>query len=341
MNDLLVLTRAIHYGAVLWLFGEFVLFGAVVAPACRRVSADVPGDLGSEQRRLIRVASWGVAIGIASSIAWLLLEAANMSGAPLAAAISGDTLGVVVRETLFGRIWAIRLALSLLLAAMLWFASGNPSPRRGTVLTIGGTLLGGAYAATLAGTGHAAIGAMADRYVHLGCDAVHLLAAGAWVGALPGLVSLLKRAGDRERPQAFALAAEATRRFSSLSLISVSALVFTGLVNASYLVGSVQALIETDYGILLMWKLLLFALMSALAATNRLRLSPEIAGVAPSTTDDSKRAALARLRQNAMVELATGAAIVGIVAALGLSTPAVHMQGPGSAHSMPSDGHLR
>jgi putative copper export protein len=57
------------------------------------------------------------------------------------------------------------------------------------MLKIGGTLLAGTYAATLAWTGHALSDAGAGRSVHLASDTVHLLAAGAWVGALPGLAS--------------------------------------------------------------------------------------------------------------------------------------------------------
>jgi len=48
---------------------------------------------------------------------------------------------------------------------------------------IAGTLLAGCYLATLAYAGHAAAGQGGDRYVRIGADAAHLLAAGAWLGA--------------------------------------------------------------------------------------------------------------------------------------------------------------
>src|ERR1700687_49936 len=140
MNEFLVLTRAIHFGAVLWLFGEFVLFAVVVRPGLRRGSADASADSHEPERRLFRVAGSCVAIGIASAIAWLLLEAANMSGTPLTEALNRHTLDAVLRETLFGRIWLVRLALALLLSAVLWLGWGGntrtkaPTPKnRGSV----------------------------------------------------------------------------------------------------------------------------------------------------------------------------------------------------------------
>src|SRR5216683_1241828 len=115
MNEFLVLTRAIHFGAVLWLLGEFVLFAVVVAPALRSISEHASIDSREPERRLFRVAGLCVAIGIASAIAWLLL----------------------------------------VLSAVLWLGWRQQARRKGAMLKIGGTLLAGSYAATLAWTGHA------------------------------------------------------------------------------------------------------------------------------------------------------------------------------------------
>src|ERR1700687_870454 len=99
MNEFLVLTRAIHFGAALWLFGEFVLFAVVVGPALRSVSHHASIDSREPERRLLRVSSSCVAIGIASAIAWLLLEAANMSGMPLMEALNRRTLDAALPGT--------------------------------------------------------------------------------------------------------------------------------------------------------------------------------------------------------------------------------------------------
>src|SRR5262249_17060643 len=93
---------------------------------------------------------------------------------------------------------------------------------------------------------------------------------------------------------------------------------FTGTVNAWYLVGSVRALFDTAYGQLLVVKLVLFAAMLALAATNRLVWTPGI--------ERGDRRAGRMLVRSAIGESLLGVAIVAIVAALGASVPAAHVR---------------
>ncbi|MDQ6916766.1 MAG: copper homeostasis membrane protein CopD [Pseudomonadota bacterium] len=340
MSDLLILTRAVHFGAVLWLFGELAFFSFILGPALRGVLSS-PSEGIEWGRRLVRVASLLLAVGIASAVAWLLLEAANMSGVALAMAIDRDTLGVVLRETFFGRVWSARFAISILLGATVWLMWRKRLASIHRSALVAATLLAASYAATLAGSGHAAANAGVDRWVHLGSDAVHLLAAGAWIGALPVLVSLLRRTVNTEHAAQFALGVETIRRFSAFGMVSVGGLLLTGLVNAFYLLGSLAALSGTDYGRMLSLKIVLFVIMVALAAVNRLRLTPKLVVSARSAGESAGRSALARVRRNALLEMAGGIAIIGIVAALGITTPAVHMPGSVGAHSMPSGGQTR
>jgi putative copper export protein len=51
------------------------------------------------------------------------------------------------------------------------------------------------------------------------------------------------------------------RRFSASSLIAVAAMALTGLSNSVFMVGSVQGLLTTDYGRLLISKIVLFLLL--------------------------------------------------------------------------------
>ena len=139
---------------------------------------------------------------------------------------------------------------------------------------------------------------------------MHLLAAGAWLGALPSLVFMLGNARPDDR------AARAVRRFSILGLGSVAALIGSGLVNAWYQVGDIPALVGTDYGRWLLAKVSVFALMLALATVNRGSLAPRVA------TGD--RVARRTLRRNAMLEVALGILIVFVVGTLGVTVPAAH-----------------
>jgi copper resistance protein D len=338
----LVLIRAIHFGAVLWLFGEFVFFTHVIKPALQTISVNASAAGDGATRRLMRTAIGCVAIAIASATAWLLLEAASMSGAPRAMIFDAQTLETVIGETLFGHVWMWRLAISLLLLVLLFVARTRPLDRAG-LLRYGGTFLAGAYAASLACTGHAAAVAGIDRFIHLGCDAIHVLAAGAWVGALPALVGLLERARGTYDPDRVALASSAARRFSSVGLVAVSALAVTGLVNVSYLVGGVAAFVSTGYGRLLLLKLAIFGVMVALAARNRLHATPQFARAAAAAIGTPVpgvlSSAMARLRRNVALELAGGVMIVGIVAALGITVPATHMLGHTQSPTTTPAGH--
>jgi putative copper resistance protein D len=244
-----------------------------------------------------------------SGLAWLAVEAVRMSGLPPARALNRDTLGTVLADTLFGRAWIVRFALAAALGATLLL-----SRHRAGLATLRAVLAAGLLG-SLAWAGHAAAERGADRILHLSADAAHLLAAGAWLGALLPLARLL--AGTPE----IGLAERVTRRFSVMGIACVGVLIITGTASAWYTVGSVPALFGTDYGRLLLAKLALFAAMIALAAANRMRWTPRLAAA-------SGEAGLARrrLRRNAIAETSLGAAVLGLVGALGVTVPALHTQ---------------
>ena len=259
--------------------------------------------------RTLRVAAWCIALLLLSGLAWLAVEAVRMSGLPPASALNRETLGTVLADTLFGRVWMIRFVLALALSATLLLSRRRPAFDSASAV-LAATLL-----ASLAFAGHAAAERGSDRIVHLSADAAHLLAAGAWLGALLPLAHVLSRAAPLE------LADRATRRFSILGIACVSVLVFTGTLSAWYTVGSVPGLFGTGYGRVLLVKLALFAAMVAFAAANRLRWTPRL-----RATGGTAALALQRLRRNAVAETSLGVAVLGVVGVLGVTVPALHSQ---------------
>jgi copper resistance protein D len=308
MMGWLAAARAVHFAAGLLVFGELVFALFIAAPVSRSAWLDRSSAGEASRRRLGRVALWSIAAGIASWLVWLACEAVLMSGAPVDVALHGETLMAVLGKTAFGRLWLLRIVLAVILAVLLWSSTRVTHHAVRRSLSYGALAIAGAYLASLAWAGHAAAGT--ERSVQLTSDAVHLIAAGAWLGALPALAAFLAR-GPGLDP-----AARATQRFSSLGVASVTALVCTGLVNAWYLVGDIPGLVGTEYGRLLLAKLTLFAAMLALAAVNRLVLSPRLS--------TGQSAAAASLRRNALLETAFGAGIVAIVGVLGITIPAAH-----------------
>jgi hypothetical protein len=72
------------------------------------------------------------------------------------------------------------------------------------------------------------------------------------------------------------LARNALSRFSQVGMFAVALLLATGIVNSSFLIGSVETLLGTLYGNILLVKICLFTIMVSLALTNRLCFMPRI-----------------------------------------------------------------
>jgi len=255
-----------------------------------------------------------LAIAVASGVIWLQLQAASTSGLPFGEAMTSDTLLTVLNETQFGLVSKVRFVLAVILAACLAFDRFTQA--RWLAL---GSVVG--FIAAMAWTGHAGstLGEMGN--LHLTADVLHLIAAAAWIGGLMPLALLLAAA---RRNQAFAwasLARDVAQRFSTLGIVSVATLLLTGIVSAWILVGSFQALLVTEYGLLLMLKVVVFAIMLMLAAVNRSWLTPQLAF---TSENEVQVKALRRLTRNSVIEIALGFTIFAIVGALGTLHPAIH-----------------
>jgi putative copper export protein/mono/diheme cytochrome c family protein/peroxiredoxin len=326
MTDLLIAARAVHFAAAVLLFGGFVFLVSVARPAFLGTSEAVRAERIELHRRLIQIAAWGLAAFIVSDLLWLAVQSANLSAVPLGSVLHRETLGTVLGETLFGRVWRIRFGLAIVLAVVVTQFRKQSGDRDWAVLGIWGIALAGGLLASLAWTGHAAAGQGNDRTIHLSADAAHLIAAGGWIGALPLLVLLLARNRHPTLKEGFDVTVRAIRRFSALGIVCVGGLLISGMVNSWYLVGNVPALLGTDYGRLLLLKIAAFAMMVALATVNRVHWSPQLlvtTGVSSSTLAAS---AVRGIWRNAMIEIALGTAIVGMVGVLGISIAAAHEQ---------------
>ena len=233
----------------------------------------------------------------------------------LGAAGDRDTLLFVLGETDFGRVWLVRLALFIVLLALMTGRRASQRPRDWITPSVSALSL-----LSLAFVGHTQIQDEGLRILHIGADGVHLLAAGAWLGSLPALSYLLIMAW--QSPSEHTADARARLvRFSRIGAIVVAALIASGLINAWFLVGSVGKLATTPYGQLLLLKLGLFFGMLALAALNRFHLVPSL--VAAQENGESLASSLRRLRWSVRGEQVLGLLIVLIVSELGTMQPAI------------------
>ena len=142
---------------------------------------------------------------------------------------------------------------------------------------------------------------------------LHLAGAAFWIGILSPLRTL---AGD---PEGLSLAAGLAHRFGRIAAVAVPLLIAAGIVMAWRLLGSVEALVETGYGLTLLAKIGAVASLLAAAAANKLRFVPAMMAGDP-------RGAVA-LRRSIAVEWA--AICLALLAAAALTT----LQGAPSAGS--------
>jgi len=161
-----------------------------------------------------------------------------------------------------------------------------------------------AAVAAFALTGHAATAP--PRWLTAPSVGVHVLMVGFWAGSLPPLLLALKRE-DRQ------LAASRLFAFSRWGVPAVSLLLASGIALATVQLGGFSAFFATNYGLVLLGKLLAVAMLVSLALVNRLRLTPALALGKPG--------AAVALRYSIRLELLLFAIIVLLALELGNLVP--------------------
>jgi putative copper resistance protein D len=302
--------RAIHFAATAMTAGALIFRTVVAEPALRSAQTTT----AIVEKQTLWVAWIGLATAVISGMVWVQLQAAAMSGLPFGETMTAGVLSTVLNQTQFGLTTEIRFVLAIVLASCLAFDRLKLAHRLAPAVALGLT-------AAIAWTGHAGSTTGETGILHLTADMLHLVAASAWLGGLVSLVLLLAAARRQQAHGWASVARQAATRFSALGIVAVATLMSSGIVNAWILVGSLDALMTTEYGRLLTLKLCLFAVMLAFAAVNRLWLTPQLMAV-PQGGREPK--SLRQLTRNSVIEIALALTIYGIVGVLGTLHPAIH-----------------
>lgn len=308
--------RLLQFASTLVLFGSalFFLYGWQ-----RTTSVQATGPFWA--RRLLAVAC---ALGIASALGWLLAETVALAGI-------WSAWPDVVTGTRFGEILAVRAGLLVLSLAV------TLTVRPGRALWIITSVLGALSVASFVGTGHGSMGEGYAALWHAGADVLHLWLAGVWFGALVPLTILIVQSHRAQCAASTQWIADGLIRFSAIGPAVVSVLALTGLVNAWYLIGPARwrSLFDVPYGWSLLVKLALFACMLALAAVNRLQLTPQLqtalAGSAPT------QPVVRKLRVSLLAETLLALLVLAAVSVLGTLEPPVSMSSEVKLRSLEGD----
>lgn len=245
-------------------------------------------------------------IGLVLSIVEMAVVTKTMAGVDAYAELGSDVVAMTATETAFGIACLVRM--SVLIAGLAaGFALAHRPKLRYVALAAGGAIA----LSSLAWAGHGAMNDGLAGAAHLFIDIAHLLAAGAWIGALAGLL-LLARMGSP------ALLGRASQGFARIGTVIVATLLLTGPANYWFIAGmpTIDKLMS-PYGRILLIKLALFSAMLGLAALNRYWLSPALSMASEGDSNSAVRA----LRRSFVIEASIGVAILATVAILGVQSP--------------------
>lgn len=303
MLDLLVIAlRLFQYAGAVVLLGTplFLLYGLRSSDGLARVWP----------RRLLITASILAAFGAALG---LVAQTSVMAGS-ITEGIKPASLGFMITGTSLGPAFILRAVVAVAALGLLVL---TPSSRlQWIVLVIAGLIV----SASFAWTGHGAATEGPGHYPHLVGAILHSWAAALWLGALAALLTMAARhrPGDPLSDRALH---QALHGFSGVGTVAVAVLILSGLVNSWFMVGidQIGGLVTTPYGWLLLGKLGLFGAMLALAASNRFRLTPDMANALDGP--DDLRVAVARLKRSLAVETLLALALLAIVAVMGTLAP--------------------
>lgn len=289
MDLILTLGRFAQFLCALLLWGLAIFRAGLLPPGWRTATV----------RPARRIGLALAVVNLLAAICWFAAQAAIIGDGPDSLATPGYLVSLVT-GTHFGRAFALHLALAALLVAVS--------------VTGGARTVAFAAAANLVSLsplGHAAMHSGLTGGLHLTADALHLLAAGFWVGGLIGLLPCLSVLPD---PVAGPVAGQVLRRFSRTGHFAVALVLASGFANSLFILWDrPAAVLSAAYLGLLGAKLLGVLVMILLALHNRYVL-------VPCLKLDPERGVRA-LRRGTLAEIGLALAVLALVSLLGTMSP--------------------
>lgn len=272
----LMLGRGAFYASALMLWGA-ALFRLRLMPG----APPLPGEA---------LWPWVLLCGLA--VSWPARVAAMGSG--WGSALDPSMMWLVLEATSVGKSWLVQM----LGAFGILFARYRRLPRLGVFAAA-------LVLAAQAMSGHAAASPGWVGVLRQGNDVLHLWAAGAWLGALPFVLRMMRRT-DAAQPRKVLI------RYSREGHIWVALVLLTGMIATLMTVGALPLRWSVPYQALLSLKILVTLFMVGLALRNRYGLVPHL------SQDPATRRAFTR---NTGGEIALGGIAISLVAVFGMFDP--------------------
>jgi putative copper resistance protein D len=287
----LVVCRFLHNASVILVWGGYAFLWLCVPG---RLAADIA-------QRLNPVRAVAIAIAVVTALLALPLETA-MIGDGWIDATNLSTIKSVLFETGLGKAWLITALAALILLLTLFL------PARHHIRVT--AIASGVLLAALALTGHAAMHEGWQGIVHPVNDVLHVLAGGAWLGALLPLFLILKTPGKASSP---CDVRSALARFSFAGHIAVALVLASGVVNTFFILGHLPMDWSSPYQAMLATKIALVAAMSVMALVNRYRFAPQ--------ADFNQPRTLHAIRRGTIIEIGLALCVIALVSWFGMLEP--------------------
>ncbi|WP_087508449.1 cytochrome c oxidase assembly protein [Cellulomonas iranensis] len=288
-----------------------VTVGALVLAVCvlprRADAARAPRTgaavaVGDAYPRSLVLAAVAAGVWTVLSILHVVLAYAQVAGTQPTAPSFGDEIALFVTQLDLGR---TLLSVTTIAAVVTALALVVATPT-GAAWTVALSLVA---LWQLAQTGHAAGAVSHDLAVS--AMVLHLVGAAVWIGALAALAILVRRLG--------ADTSAAVGRYSVIAGWCLAAVAVSGVLNSVVRLEGLDDL-TSPYGVLLVVKVVLTALLGLLGLLHRRVTVPRLAGGADPAPGRTGTALFWRL---VLVEIAVMGAVSGVAVALGSTAPPV------------------
>jgi putative copper resistance protein D len=253
-EDALIACRMLQDGSSVLLWGAYAYLSTLVPS----VLAETMG----RQLKAVRLAAIAIAVG--TTCAALPLEA-SVLGNGWGNAGNLTTIHDILLETSTGHAWLVQVIAIVALLMTVWLVPH----RRQAATALGAALLLGSRALTGHGVmREGAVGALLQtNYL------VHVLSAGAWLGALVPILLLLRQLSQQNLARGAALG---LRRFSTAGHVMVALAVCSGVINTGLILRSLPLAWSHPYQLLLALKICIVGGMIVIALINRYVIVPRM-----------------------------------------------------------------
>ena len=309
----LTISRSLVTASIAIVFGGLLACGLGIVPFGRR------------QRVVIGASA---AIGAVAGALAMPLEVAYTAGRSLDVITDGSAWRAVF-DTTIGFAWVVRAVTIALTAGVLLATHSRSRATWWRAVLVAGLVVVGIASAY---GGHGATG----RWHYLGVllTMLHVASMAVWLG---GLAMLVLSFGDAQR--------DGVERFSSIALLSVVTVVVTGTMQGFRQVGSWDALTNTSYGQLLIWKLVAVAAVLLVAAVARAATHGRLVATCPRVEASVGAAAAvgydrARLRRAVTIEAVLAAVVIVITSLLMAANPSQATASAPFSATLTSQGYL-